>query len=121
MILPWVRPRAAYFFIADTKGSSDTLAGAAPFGEDLTVVVVGGGERQPVPYPLESIRRKAAFPALPMAFSVRQWSASAVVTLRPSGEFHSPRIGQAAEPATAASLVRSFGFGLISFLPDQGF
>ena len=65
---------------------ADTLAGAAPFGEDLTVVVVGGGERQPVPYPLESIRRKAAFPALPMAFSVRQWSASAVVTFRPSGE-----------------------------------
>jgi hypothetical protein len=27
---------------------ADTLAGAAPFGEDLTVVVVGGEERQPV-------------------------------------------------------------------------
>ena len=37
---------------------ADTLAGAAPFGEDLTVVVVGGDERQPVPNPLESIRRK---------------------------------------------------------------
>ena len=54
-----------------------------------TVVVVGGDERQPVSNPLESIRRKAAFPALdsrwPSGFSVRQWSASAVVTLRPSG------------------------------------
>ena len=101
---------------------ADTLAGAAPFGEDLTVVVVGGGERQPVPYPLESIRRKAAFPALPMAFSGRQWSASAVVTLRPSGEFHSPRNRQAAEPATAASLVRYVFVRvfLIGFVPDQG-
>ena len=80
---------------------------AVLFGEDLTVVVVGGDERQPVSNPLESIRRKAAVPALPMAFSVRQWSASAVVTLRPSGEFHSPRTRLEAEPSTAASLVRS--------------
>jgi hypothetical protein len=36
------------------------LAGAAPYGEDLTVVVVGGGERQPVPNPLEPVQRKAA-------------------------------------------------------------
>ena len=39
---------------------ADTLAGAAPFGEDLTVVVVGGGERQPVSNPLESVQRTAA-------------------------------------------------------------
>ena len=53
-----------------------TLAGAAPCGEDLTVVVVGGEERQPVSNPLENLERsvdgsrfgakaKAAFPALP--------------------------------------------------------
>ena len=36
---------------------ADTLAGAAPFGEDLTVVVVGGEERQPVSNPLEPVRR----------------------------------------------------------------
>ena len=35
------------------------LAGAAPFGEDLTVVVVGGEERQPVSNPLESVQRTA--------------------------------------------------------------
>jgi len=29
-----------------------------------------------------------------------------VVTFRPSGEFHSPRTGQVAEPTTAAPLVR---------------
>ena len=39
---------------------TDTLAGAAPFGEDLTVVVVGGEERQPVSNPLESVQRTAA-------------------------------------------------------------
>ena len=33
------------------------MAGAAPFGEDLTVVVVGGEERQPVSNPLEPIQR----------------------------------------------------------------
>ena len=33
---------------------ADTLAGAAPSGEDLTVVVVGGEERQPVSNPLDS-------------------------------------------------------------------
>ena len=32
------------------------MAGAAPFGEDLTVVVVGGEERQPVSNPLEPVR-----------------------------------------------------------------
>jgi hypothetical protein len=36
---------------------ADTLAGAAPFGEGLTVVVVGGEERQPVSNPLEPVRR----------------------------------------------------------------
>ena len=81
------RPRACFCI-------ADTLAGAAPFGEDLTVVVVGGGERQPVSNPLESVQRKAAVPALPMAFSVRQWSASAVVTLRPSGGFTPPGVGR---------------------------
>ena len=30
------------------------------FGEDLTVVVVGGDERQPVSNPLESVQRTAA-------------------------------------------------------------
>ena len=101
------------------------MAGAAPFGEDLTVVVVGGEERQPVSNPLESVQRKAAVPALPMAFSGRQWSASAVVTFRPSGEFALPQVPGAGvvrkQASTDASLVRSFGFGLISFLPDQGF
>ena len=103
-----MRPAGRYFVVC----IADTLAGAAPFGEDLTVVVVGGEERQPVSNPLEPVQRKAAVPALPMAFSVRQWSASAVVTFRPSGEFHSPRTGQVARPTTAAPLVRSFGFGL---------
>ena len=42
---------------------ADTLAGAAPFGEDLTVVVVGGGERQPVPYPLDWSRFGAKQPS----------------------------------------------------------
>ena len=85
---------------------ADAFAGAAPYGEDLTLVVVGGEERQPISNPLEPVQRKAAVPALPMAFSVRQWSASAVVTLRPSGEFHSPRGGQVAGPTTAFPLVR---------------
>ena len=67
---------------------------------------VGGGERQPVSYPLESIRRKAAFPALPMAFSVRQWSASAVVTFRPSGGFTPPGVVRK-QASTDASLVRN--------------
>ena len=39
---------------------ADTLTGAVPFEEDLTVVVVGGEERQPVSNPLESVQRKAA-------------------------------------------------------------
>jgi hypothetical protein len=76
VILCWVRPAGLFV-------NPDTLTGAAPYGEDLTVVVVGGGERQPVSNPLESVQRKAAVlrtPEVPMAFSVRQWSASAVVT-----------------------------------------
>ena len=100
---------------------ADTLAGAAPFGEDLTVVVVGGEERQPVSNPHWSrFSAQQLSSALPMAFSVRQCSASAVVSLRPSGGFTPPGVVRK-QASTDASLVRSFGFGLISFLPDQGF
>jgi hypothetical protein len=62
-----VRPAGLFLF-------PGALAGAAPrslvaaIGEVLTEVVVGGGERQPVSYPLESVRRHAAVPAPPMAF-----------------------------------------------------
>ena len=67
------RPRA-YFCIADT------LAGAAPFGEDLTVVVVGGGERQPVSNPLESqsVQRTSCF------FDVRAKIELAAAPARPA-------------------------------------
>ena len=83
----------------------------APFGEDLTVVVVGGDERQPVSNPLEPVRRKAAVPALPMAFSVRQWSASALVTLRPSGGFTPPGLGRwlGQRPPRPSFVVSGFG------------
>ena len=96
------------------------MAGAAPYGEDLTLVVVGGGERQPVPNPLEPVQRKAAVPALPMAFSVRQWLASAVVTFRPNGEFHSPRWSGSKRRLTRPSFAICKYVFLIGFVPDQG-
>ena len=65
---------------------ADTLAGAAPFGEDLTVVVVGGGERQrPFLTVSNSLTHtgvgagssahqlRAVLRTPEMAFSVRQW------------------------------------------------
>ena len=69
----------------------DALDGASPCGEDLIAVVVFDGERQRVGR-LGRLGAKQHDPGS-LAFP-----ASAVVTLRPSGEFHSPRIGQEAEP-----------------------
>ena len=98
------------------------MAGAAPFGEDLTVVVVGGGERQPVSNPLESVQRTAAVLRTPdgLQCSAVVGVSSRVVTLRPSGGFTPPGVVRK-QASTDASLAFAVGFGLISLLPDQGF
>ena len=69
----------------------DALAGASPCGENLIAVVVFDGERQRV----GRLGRPGAQQHGPISLA---FPASAVVTLRPSGEFHSPRISQEAEP-----------------------
>ena len=64
-----------------------TFAGAAPVGEDLTEVVVGGGG----PLWLAVVGGKRREAARPLPHARRR---SVVVTFRPSGEFHSPGSGQ---------------------------
>ena len=51
ILFGWLKPAALFLYF-----SRVTLAGAAPFGEDLTVVVGGGGERQPVSRTLPKTR-----------------------------------------------------------------
>ena len=70
----------------------DALAGASPCGENLIVVVVFDGERQ-------RVGRLGRFGALQHDPGSLAFPASAVVTLRPSGEFHSPRDSPEAGPA----------------------
>ena len=75
--------------------SSQQVAGAAPvttfkivtIGEDLTDGVVGGGG----PLWLAVVRGKRREAARPFPHARRR---SAVVTFRPSGEFHSPGSSQ---------------------------
>ena len=51
-----------FVYLADTLAHGRPGPGAAPFGEDLTVVVVGGGERQPVCRMRFRLRYFGAFP-----------------------------------------------------------
>ena len=90
----------------------------APFGEDLTVVVVGGGERQPVPNPLESVQRTAAVPRL-LAFPV---FGSGDLAALLAVSFTPPGFGrrQSQRQPRPSFVFCSFEFLLIGFVPGQG-